>query len=139
MGVMGAKSTCPAPTTPYPENTYITMPDKTGNATGACDASGGMASNGVINNSTGGGKYVNAEVRMKDVTDGSSHTFMIGEISWNCGPQRIWAIGSSTGKGTGNIYTYNYTAKNVVYELNRACRQEKDNPVQCRLHFPITT
>ena len=61
---------------------------------------------------------------MKDVTDGTTHTFMIGEISWNCGPQRIWAIGSATGKNTGNIFSFIYTAKNVVYELNRACRQE---------------
>ena len=56
---------------------------------------------------------------------------MIGEISWNCGPQRIWAVGSATGQSAGNVYSFNYTSKNVVWELNRACRQEAANPVAC--------
>jgi prepilin-type N-terminal cleavage/methylation domain-containing protein len=133
MGVMGAKSVCHAPASPYPENTYKMMPDKNG-GTNSCD-SGGIAINGLITNTAGGGKYLSSEVKMKDVTDGTTHTFMIGEISWNCGPQRIWAIGSATGKNTGNVFSFNYTSKNVVYELNRACRQEAANPSQCPVAF----
>jgi hypothetical protein len=131
MAIMGAKSVCHAPASPYPENTYKMMPDKNGNFVPATCDSGGIATNGLISNTGGGGKYLSSEIRMKDVTDGTSHTFMIGEISWNCGPQRIWAIGSATGQGAGNVYSFNYTAKNVVYELNRACRQEAANPSQC--------
>jgi prepilin-type N-terminal cleavage/methylation domain-containing protein len=137
MGVMGAKTVCPAPTSPWPENSYTMMPDKNGSATGACDnsGSGGVANNGVITNTAGGGKYEAGEVRVKDVVDGTSHTFMIGEISWECGPQRIWAIGSATGQSTGNVFSYVYTAKNVVYELNRACRQGSDNVATCPVTF----
>jgi prepilin-type N-terminal cleavage/methylation domain-containing protein len=131
MGVMGAKSVCHAPASPYPENTYKMMPDKNGNFVSASCDSGGIATNGLISNTAGGGKYLPSEIKMKDVTDGTSHTFMIGEISWNCGPQRIWAIGAATSQTAGNVYSFNYTSKNVVYELNRACRVEKDNPSQC--------
>lgn len=131
MGVMGAKSVCPVPASPWPDSTY-TMMTNTSNAV-QCDAgaSGGTASNGVITNSVGGAKYLPSTVKMKDVTDGSSHTFMIGEISWNCGPQRIWAVGSATSQGSGAVYGYNYTSKNVVWELNRACRKAADAPLDC--------
>jgi len=133
MGVMGAKAACPKPTSPYPNNTYTMMPDKNG-GNNSCD-SGGIATNGIITNTAGGGKYLSSEVKMKDVTDGTTHTFMIGEISWNCGPQRIWAVGSATGQGTGNIFSFVYTAKNVVWELNRACRQEAANPTTCTVVY----
>ena len=130
MGVMGAKVSCPAPASPWPENTYTMMPDKNGNASGAC-SSGGIATNGVITNTVGSANYSTSEVKMKDVTDGTTHTFMIGEISWDCGPQRIWPIGAATSQANGAIYSFNYTAKNVVYELNRACRTETGNPRPC--------
>jgi prepilin-type N-terminal cleavage/methylation domain-containing protein len=133
MGVMGAKVNCPAPANPWPDKTYTMLPDKTGNPSGGC-ASGGVATNGVITNSFGAGKYLAGEVKIKDVTDGTSHTIMIGEISWNCGPQRIWAIGSATGQSAGNVWSFVYTSKNVMYELNRACRQGTDNP-QCPAGF----
>jgi type II secretory pathway pseudopilin PulG len=131
MGVMGAKDVCPQPANPWPQKTYTMMPNRDDKYTGPdpC-ASGGVASNGVITNAVGGGRFLAGETKIKDVTDGTSHTFMIGEISWNCGPQRIWAIGSATGQTAGNIFSFVYTSKNVVYELNRACRQGTDNP-QC--------
>jgi prepilin-type processing-associated H-X9-DG protein len=53
------------------------------------------------------------------VTDGSSHTFMIGEISWFVGPQRIWAVGSASETAP---HRWNYTAKNVRWPLNTAFR-----------------
>jgi hypothetical protein len=53
---------------------------------------------------------------------------MIGEISWNCGPQRIWPIGSATGKSTGATYSFHYTSKNVRWPLNTAYRAEASQP-----------
>lgn len=131
MGVMGAKNTCPVPANPWPDNSYTMMKDKNGAVQCGAGGDGGTASNGIITNSVSGGKYVAGNVKMKDVVDGSSHTFMIGEISWNCGPQRIWSVGSATGQGSGAIYGYNYTAKNVVWELNRACRKAAAEPAAC--------
>ncbi|HEX3601466.1 MAG TPA: DUF1559 domain-containing protein [Lacipirellulaceae bacterium] len=127
MGVMGAKFSCPAPASPWPSNTYTMMPDKNGNPSGAC-SSGGIASNGVFSNTAGGSKYSDSQVRMKDITDGTSHTFLIGEISWDCGPQRIWAIGSATSQGTGAVYSFNYTVKNVMWPLNTAYRAAQGQP-----------
>jgi len=128
MGVMGASSGCPMVTTNgYPDNTYTMMLDKNGNV--ACGSGGGVATNGVITMASGGGNaYPQVNIRSKDVTDGTSHTFMIGEISWNCGPQRIWAIGSGTGPTTGALYSFHYTSKNVRYPLNTAYRSEASQP-----------
>ena len=60
---------------------------------------------------------------MKDVTDGSTYTFMIGEISWRVGPQRVWAVGSASRTVPEN---YNYTAKNIAWPLNTAFRADAD-------------
>jgi hypothetical protein len=130
MGVMGASSGCPLVTTNgYPDNTYTMMLDKNGSANGGCGSGGGVATNGVITMSSGGGgTYPPVSIRSKDVTDGTSHTFMIGEISWNCGPQRIWPIGSATGKSTGALFSFHYTSKNVRYPLNTAYRNEAGRP-----------
>jgi prepilin-type processing-associated H-X9-DG protein len=56
---------------------------------------------------------------MKDITDGTSKTFLIGEISWLCGPQRIWSVG---GASAANMDTYVYTAKNILWPLKQAYR-----------------
>jgi prepilin-type N-terminal cleavage/methylation domain-containing protein/prepilin-type processing-associated H-X9-DG protein len=83
-----------------------------------CTTAGGEASNGMI--------YPTSKVRMKDVTDGTSHTFLVGELAWDSGPQRIWMVG---GGSRGTLDTYVYTAKNINNPLNTACRQAKEDPV----------
>jgi hypothetical protein len=50
---------------------------------------------------------------------------MIGEISWKCGPQRIWAVGSASETVPENFV---YTAKNVMWPLNTAYRAEPGQP-----------
>ena len=103
--VMGAKDKCPVLVVyPWPTRTYTMY---------GCGGAGygGSASNGVM--------YPTSKVSMKDVTDGTSHTFLVGEISWNCGPQRIWSVG---GASRSNLDTYVYTAKNVFWPLNTAFR-----------------
>jgi prepilin-type N-terminal cleavage/methylation domain-containing protein/prepilin-type processing-associated H-X9-DG protein len=116
MAVMGAKVDCPTPKTPYPDNTYTMVGGK-----GDC-GSGGVASNGVINNVKTAGQYHPSKIKMKDVTDGSTHTFMIGEISWLVGTQRLWAIGSATDPQNDTPYSFVYSAKNVMSPLNFAYR-----------------
>jgi prepilin-type N-terminal cleavage/methylation domain-containing protein/prepilin-type processing-associated H-X9-DG protein len=123
-GVMGAKpSACnlvpppqsPTAGLPYPDVTYTVFrsPANSNPPNHACGAAGyGLsASNGII--------YPASKTRIKDVTDGTSHTFIVGELSWNAGPQRTWAVG---GGSATNMDTYEYTAKNVAYPLNMACR-----------------
>ncbi len=129
--VMGAKVSCPAPAADaaWPLNTYTMCLTKAG-ATGACSA-GGSATNGVMYVSGGGGVYTPSRTRMKDITDGSTHTFLVGEMSWNVGPQRIWAVGTSTSQSTGSVYTFNYSAKNVgMWPLKQAYRAEQGAPAQ---------
>jgi prepilin-type N-terminal cleavage/methylation domain-containing protein len=112
MGVMGAKVSCPEPTTGDPDKTYIM-------GKGDCSPSqgGGSAINGAI--IMGGG------VNMRRISDGTSHTFCVGEISWLCGPQRIWAVGSASATVPDR---FNYSAKNVMYPLNTAYRAEPSAP-----------
>jgi prepilin-type processing-associated H-X9-DG protein len=115
MGVMGAKHSCPniPPATTYPESTYTmaSRPDKAP----SCGSGGGSASNGII--------FPFSKVNMKDVTDGSTYTFIIGEISWRVGPQRVWAVGSASLTVPEN---FNYTAKNILWPLNTAFRADAD-------------
>ncbi|MBA4105967.1 MAG: hypothetical protein C0485_09430 [Pirellula sp.] len=111
MAVMGAKIACPAPATGYPGSTYETSPAAT------CADAGGAALNGVM--------YPGSETRFKDVRDGSTNTFLIGEISWDVGPQRVWLVGSASKTA---VYNYQYTAKNVTYPLNTAYRAASGQP-----------
>lgn len=112
MAVMGAKTTCPmAANATYPNSTYDTSDAST------CSGAGGCALNGVM--------YPGSKVTFKDVTDGSTNTFLIGEISWEVGPQRVWLVGSASKTA---VYNYNYTAKNVMYPLNTAYRAASGQP-----------
>jgi prepilin-type N-terminal cleavage/methylation domain-containing protein len=116
MAVLGASIGCNGtPFTPWPDNTYIPLASQ-------CGSGGGVAGNGVISLKLSGTQFVPSRTRVKEITDGTSHTFLIGEISWECGPQRIWPIGSATGKTTGALYSFHYSAKNVRYPLNTAYR-----------------
>jgi prepilin-type N-terminal cleavage/methylation domain-containing protein len=124
MAIHGAKYSCPSPSiTAGPVNFTYKMFDM------LCDA-GGMALNGVItltftsDNSPKGYSYGPGNVSLKSITDGSSHTAMIGEISWLVGPQRIWAVGVATSPGTDNPVSFNYVSKNVMWPLNTAYRAD---------------
>ena len=124
--VMGArpKTNCP-PTAAlgFPESTYTgyVSPNKTTCGDGSFTSGFGVsATNGIM--------FPASQVKMKDVTDGSSHTFLVGELSWNAGPQRIWSVG---GGSKTNLDTYVYTAKNIYWPLNTACRKAADDPRPC--------
>jgi prepilin-type N-terminal cleavage/methylation domain-containing protein/prepilin-type processing-associated H-X9-DG protein len=121
-GIMGAKAGCtqPGPTTPFPANTYTMFVDTRNNKTTPCQSSGGEANNGTM--------YPASMVRMKDISDGSSHTFLVGEISWDSGPQRIWMVG---GGSKTAMDTFIYSAKNIFWPLNTACRADPNNAKPC--------
>lgn len=117
--VMGAKSgTCPVTNAlPFPANTYTMYGCGDNNITSGY---GGSASNGVM--------FPTSQTKIKDIVDGTSHTFLVGEISWEVGPQRIWTVG---GASKTNLDTYVYTAKNVYWPLNTACRDDPNTPKPC--------
>jgi len=120
MGVHGAKFSCPGPNIGQgPINfSYKMSPD--------C-AAGGMATTGLITLSfDDNGGYGPSQVSMKSDVDGTSHTFLVGEISWMVGPQRIWAVGVATQQQTDNPVSYNYVSKNVMWPLNTAYRADTD-------------
>jgi prepilin-type N-terminal cleavage/methylation domain-containing protein len=111
-GVMGASIFCPARSHPafpqYPFESYemldpTDIPIKPDSTPNDCNAGhGGAAKNGVI--------YPGGKVEVGDITDGSSQTFIIGEISWDCGPQRTWFVGAAS---YDQVWSYVYTAKNI--------------------------
>ncbi len=108
-GVMGAKHSCPLfAATPWPQKTYTMY---------GCSAAGGEANNGTM--------FPASKIKFKDITDGSTHTFLLGEISWESGPQRVWASG---GGSRTALDTFIYSAKNIYWPLNTACRLGKDDP-----------
>jgi prepilin-type processing-associated H-X9-DG protein len=105
-GIMGAEYACPLPATvPAPIAAY-TM--------GNCPANarvGGYATNGII--------YPDSKINLRRVTDGSSNTIIVGEVSWRgSGPTRTWIVGGLTGGG------WVYAAENVRYPMKEAFRAE---------------
>lgn len=125
-GVMGARpKACPVTAAlGFPESTYsVFVPPNGSNPCG--DGSytsqgqyGASASNGVL--------FPASKIKIKDITDGTSKTFIVGEASWDTGPQRVWA---ASGGSRTNLQTFVYTSKNIYWPLNTACRYAaKDNP-----------
>lgn len=99
--VMGAKQACPSPSgDPY----TIVAPMIT-----TCSETGGYATNGIM--------YPNSKTRPKDITDGTSNTFLVAEISWDAYGARTWFVGS--------IHTnqeWAYSGKNLAYPMYTASR-----------------
>lgn len=100
IGIMGAKGTC-TPATTFPESTYSMI---------RCDSSypataGGVASNGLI--------FMHSKVRARDITDGTSKTMLLGELSWlEAGGTRTWIVGLSH-----NESSHMYNSKNIAYPM----------------------
>ena len=109
MAVMGAKINCPLPS-------GLTFPASTYEISSECDA-GGSALNGII--------YPGSKTSFKDIGDGSTNTFLLGEISWDVGPQRVWLVGAAS---RTKLYNYQYTAKNMMHPLNTAFRAASGQP-----------
>lgn len=133
MAVMGAEVSCQAPApngSNFPDFTYTFTHDNTGGD--ACDNGGGTANNGVMfvrgyDKGPGGQQKIafsDSNVKIKSISDGTSHTLMIGEISWLAGPQRIWAVGSASFTVPSR---FNYTAKNLQHPMHYCFRADTAN------------
>lgn len=127
VGIMGARpDTCSAPGggrgsggawSIFPESTYTQYScadDPPAPTTTAPPSSGGTAINGVI--------FPLSKITFGDITDGTSHTMMFGEISWDIGPQEPWIVGSTSNNGPGmdesSSHGVVYNAKNVRWPIN---------------------
>jgi prepilin-type N-terminal cleavage/methylation domain-containing protein len=67
---------------------------------------GGKATNGIM--------YEDSKTRFKDVTDGLSKTFLLGEISWNVNGLRGWLVGRA---GSAS-----YSGRNIIHPINSVPR-----------------
>jgi prepilin-type N-terminal cleavage/methylation domain-containing protein/prepilin-type processing-associated H-X9-DG protein len=106
-GNMGAKpSSCGASgreeaALQYPDNTYAMV-----RCTANPRSDGGMAINGVF--------YTNSQTEFKDIIDGTSHTMMYFEVSWDAGIDMTWICGNHPEEG----FAWTYNAKNVAWPIN---------------------
>jgi prepilin-type N-terminal cleavage/methylation domain-containing protein len=115
----------------WPETTY------TQNAcaprSGSDGGSGGTAVNGVI--------FPLSRIDLGDITDGTSHTMMFGEMSWDVGPQEPWIVGSTSKNTTGDFGSHGvvYNAKNVRWAINVEPYLEPDGTEKPgRAYVPLT-
>jgi prepilin-type N-terminal cleavage/methylation domain-containing protein len=67
-------------------------------------AAGGFSQNGIM--------FLQSKTRQKDITDGTSKTFLIGEVSWDIGGTRTWIVGRNGGG------SHVYAGKNMRHPLN---------------------
>jgi prepilin-type N-terminal cleavage/methylation domain-containing protein len=119
-GNLGARVACLPPaggrgggSWPWPESTYTQR-----NCTESRTNSGGTANNGVI--------MPDRKVKLADITDGTSHTIMYGELSWDAGTLCGWIVGSTSLPSENQSNGWVYNAKNIKYPLNFAAYHNPD-------------
>jgi prepilin-type N-terminal cleavage/methylation domain-containing protein len=108
VAVMGAMVGCPkgggSPGGTNPMASYVVD---------GCDSSqsarsGGYATNGVI--------FPYSDINLRDVTDGTSYTMLLGELSWlESGPTRTWIVGLASSDST-----FAYNAENIAHPMRTA-------------------
>jgi prepilin-type processing-associated H-X9-DG protein len=101
--ILGAKVSCPERlNAPDPLPSY-TMKN--------CEpTTGGWANNGII--------FPESKINFRRITDGSSSTMLLGEVSWrDAGPARTWIVGYA---GASRSFVYN--AVNLAYPMKQAFR-----------------
>ncbi len=126
VGNMGAKVACTPPggglgggTWNWPESTYT----KHSCSENPVD-SGGTQNNGVV--------FPNSNITFAKVTDGTSHTMLYGELSWDVGARKPWLVGSTS---LDDPHGWVYNAKNIRHPMNTAAFQD---PYPTRTNYPLT-
>jgi hypothetical protein len=74
---------------------------------------GAWANNGII--------YPDSATPIRQITDGTSKTLIIGECSWDFGIGRVWAVGSLYDKWSSSNPTHAwaaYAARNIAVPIN---------------------
>jgi prepilin-type N-terminal cleavage/methylation domain-containing protein/prepilin-type processing-associated H-X9-DG protein len=103
----------------FPEETYFQH-----NCGDRSAGSGGTAINGVI--------FPLSNVTFAKITDGTSHTMMYGELSWDVAPQAPWLVGSTSRDGTNpdqlvsSSHGVVFNTKAVRYAINERKSGEPD-------------
>jgi prepilin-type processing-associated H-X9-DG protein len=92
----------------YPDNTYtMALTDESQcNYEISVQNDGGMATNGAI--------YYESDVPIRRITDGTSHTILFGELSWDAGINMTWLAGDDFGAP----YVWVFNGKNTVHPIN---------------------
>ena len=79
---------------------------------------------------TGGIMYVRSETEFRHVTDGSSNTFLLGELAGDIGHARTWMAGvADPTDGSGWVYS----GKNLFWPINYATRERASNEKALRI------
>jgi prepilin-type N-terminal cleavage/methylation domain-containing protein len=79
-----------------------------GSCTGAAEQTGVYATNGIM--------YPKSKTKAREVTDGLSKTFLIGEVSWEIYAMRAWICGSGASTGVN----WGWAARNLSNPINSA-------------------
>lgn len=115
----------------WPELTYVQQACGT-----RAEGSGGTAINGVI--------FPLSKIDLGDVTDGTSHTIMYGEMSWDVGPQAPWLVGSTSRDGTSAAQLISsshgvvFNTRNVRWGINaRKNRESDDSEIAGKVSDPM--
>jgi len=115
MAIYGAKpSDCSRPEDmEYPDNTYTI---KNCNMSPLSPSNGGMATNGVL--------YVESNIPFSKIIDGTSHTMMYGELSWDAGINMTWLAADDGAGGNPNANVWVFNGKNIFFPINSAAFAE---------------
>jgi prepilin-type N-terminal cleavage/methylation domain-containing protein len=111
--VLGAKDVPDDGSDPCPQAATARYPlDCTLSSSGGYAATSGIMHHDIIVNST---TIKPCKTKPKDVTDGLSKTFLLGELSWDAGYHRAWLVGREGGLiygGANMSYTIKTAARN---------------------------
>ncbi|WP_425399872.1 DUF1559 domain-containing protein [Aeoliella sp.] len=101
LAVLGAKDDCPPPRGAiYGRNDVVCE----GNA-------GGYAVSGILIPPV-------QDVSFRQIVDGASNTFLVGELSWDSGGNRTWVVGSLSTASNHNYEWITYGGRNMRRPLN---------------------
>jgi hypothetical protein len=103
---------------PYPDNTYTIVDCVDEDPTD----DGGMATNGVL--------YYDSDIPIRRITDGTSHTILYGECSWDAGINFGWLASDDIGVP----YDWVFNGRNMANPINSAAF-----PENWSLHPALTT